>query len=282
MRATLQKAGKFVLRHWLAAVVIVALIALIMSPHTLERLYVYYPVREIQGDPAMLGLTFREVFPVAEDGIRLHGWFVPYPGARATLLIFHGNAGNIGHRLSWMAMLHQLRINVYIIDYRGYGKSEGKPFEQGLYRDATAAYEWWLHERGVPEEKLVLLGESLGGAVAVDLAARVPVAGVILQSTFTSAHEMAKGLFPIGLLQPFLGVHFDSASKISRVTCPKLVIHGNRDEIVPFAMGQRLFELAPDPKRFFEVSGAGHNDLVWVAGPEYSVRISDFLEPLQR
>ncbi len=281
MRATLRKAGQFALGHWLAVLVLVALTVLVMSPHTLERFYIYYPTREVPGDPSMLGLAFRDVFPVTEDGIKLHGWFVPYPDSRNTLLIFHGNAGNIGHRLSWIGMPHRLRINVYIVDYRGYGRSEGKPFEQGLYRDATAAYQWWLHGRGVPEQKLVLLGESLGGAVAVDLAARIPVSGIILQSTFTSARDMAKSLFPLGLLQPLMGVHFDSASKIRQITCPKLIMHGDRDEIVPFKLGKKLFELAPEPKSFFEVPGAGHNDLVWVAEPEYSRRIAEFLASLK-
>ena len=282
MRATLKNAGKFALRHWPATIMLIALIVLLMSPYTLERFYVYYPTREVPGDPAMLGLAFQDVFPITEDGIKLHGWYVPYPDAATTLLIFHGNAGNIGHRLSWIDMLHRLRINVCLIDYRGYGRSEGRPFEQGLYRDATAAYRWWQHEHGSSKQRLVLLGESLGGAVAVDLAARVPVAGLILQSTFTSARDMAKSLFPLGLLQPLMGVHFDSASKIRAVLCPKLILHGNRDEIVPFRIGQKLFELAPDPKTFFEVPGAGHNDLIWVGEPEYSKRIAGFLAALQR
>jgi fermentation-respiration switch protein FrsA (DUF1100 family) len=282
MWATLKKAGRFALMHWLAFGLLVSLVVLLMSPHALERFYVYYPTREVPGDPKMLGLAFEDVVLTTEDGIKLHGWFVPYAEASTTLLIFHGNAGNIGHRLSWIDMLHRLRVNVYIVDYRGYGKSEGKPFEQGLYRDATASYQWWLHERGGTNQKLVLLGESLGGAVAVDLAARFPVSGIILQSTFTSARDMAKSLFPLGLLQPVLGVHFDSASKIRLIACPKLFIHGNRDEIVPFELGKKLFELAPEPKRFFEVPGAGHNDLIWVAEPEYSRRIADFLAALRR
>ena len=279
MRATLKKAGESVLRHWLAAIVIVALVALIMTPHTLERFYVYYPAREVQGDPSMLGLTFQEVFPVAEDGIKLHGWFVPYPGAKTTLLIFHGNAGNIGHRLSWIDLLHQLRTNVYIIDYRGYGRSEGKPFEQGLYRDATAAYRWWLHERGIPGEKLVLLGESLGGAVAVDLAARVPVAGIILQSTFTTARDMAKTLFPLGLLQPLLGVHFDSASKMRRITCPKLIIHGNQDEIVPFDLGRSFSSLPPSRRDSSRCREPGTTTLFGLRGPSIPHELPTFLPP---
>ena len=124
------------------------------------------------------------------------------------------------------------------------------------------------------------MGESLGGVVAVDLAARAPVAGLILQSTFTTAWDMAKTLLPVGLLQPLAGVHFDSAGKIAGIACPKLFIHGDRDEIVPFRLGQKLYELAPPPKDFYRVRGASHNDLPWVAGPEYVTRIRAFLDAL--
>jgi len=175
-------------------------------------------------------------------------------------------------------MLHELNAHVLIIDYRGYGRSEGRPFEQGLYLDALAAYDWWGKERAIDRSRLILVGESLGGAVAVDLAARVPVDGIILQSTFTTAWDMAKTIFPLGLLQPLTGVRFDSADKIQRLTCPKLFIHGNRDDIVPLRLGRKLFDAAPPPKEFYEVQGAGHNDLACMAGPEYMKRLRGFLE----
>jgi fermentation-respiration switch protein FrsA (DUF1100 family) len=214
---------------------------------------------------------------VAEDGVRLHGWYVPHPQARCTLLIFHGNAGNISHRIDWIEMLHELQASVLIIDYRGYGKSEGRPYETGLYRDAMAAYTWW-REKSDGTGKLVLIGESLGGAVAVNLASRVAVDGLVLQSTFTSAWDMAKTLFPIGLLQPIARIHFDSAAVIGKISCPKLIIHGGSDEIVPFRLGLKLHELAAPPKEFYVVPGAHHNDLLWVAGPEYSIRMAAFFD----
>jgi fermentation-respiration switch protein FrsA (DUF1100 family) len=245
-------------------------------------MFVYYPTRELSGDPSRVGLSFRDVFVTSEDGVKLHGWFVPCPGADITLLILHGNAGNIGHRLPWLEILHELGVNIWIIDYRGYGRSEGKPFEKGLYRDAMAAYLWWAHEQGASGKKLVLLGESLGGAVAVNLAASVPVAGIILQSTFTSARDVAKTVFPLGLLRPLVGVRFDSESNIARIHCPKLIIHGDRDEIVPYNLGRKLFEAATEPKQFYQVVGAGHNDLIWAAGPEYAKRIADFLATLEQ
>ena len=253
-----------------------------MVPHNLERFFVYYPTKQVFGDPKTIGLDFQDLFLVTEDDVRVHGWFVPATGAQSTLLIFHGNAGNIGDRLPWIELLHKLKAGVLIVDYRGYGRSGGDPFEEGLYRDASAAYAWWSSERGSKGEKLVLLGESLGCAVAVDLAVRVAPAGLILQSAFTSAWDMAKTLFPLGLLQPLAGVHFDSAAKIRRITCPKLIIHGDQDEIVPFRLGKKLYELAPQPKSFYEVPGAGHNDLLWVSGAEYSRQVRSFLSQVEQ
>ena len=252
-----------------------------MIPHSLERLFVYYPYRQLEGDPGALGLRYQDVVLVTEDGVKLHGWFVPCEGARNTLLMFHGNGGNISHRLSFIRMLHQLGLHIFIIDYRGYGKSEGRPFEKGLYRDAQAAFDWWATERRPNGEKLILLGESLGGAVAVHLAARVPAAGLILQSAFNSARDMAKTMFPIGLLLPLARVQFDSEKEIAAVTCPKLFIHGDRDDIVPFRLGMALYDAAPPPKSLYTVHGAGHNDLLLVAGPEYGRQVEFFLQSIQ-
>jgi hypothetical protein len=251
-----------------------------MNRDFLERMFVYFPTQEIEADPSQIGLQYLDVLATTSDGVRVHGWFVPRPGASHTFLIFHGNAGNISHRLEWIQMLHELGAHVMIIDYRGYGRSEGKPFEEGLYLDALAAYDWWSKERAADRSKLVLVGESLGCAVAVDLAARVPVDGIVLQSSFTTAWDMAKTLIPVGLIQPVLGVRFDSAAKIRKIACPKLFIHGDRDEIVPFRLGRKLYDLAPPPKEFYEVPGAGHNDLVWVAGSEYVKRLRAFLSHL--
>ncbi len=271
------RAGRFLRRHWLIAAVLVLVIGFVMTPHRLERLFVYYPFRQLEGDPGSVGLAFQDIHLVTEDGIKLHGWFVPCEGAQSTLLIFHGNGGNISHRLPWIEMLHPLGVHVFIIDYRGFGRSEGTPFEEGLYRDARAAYNWWVRERQPRGEKLILVGESLGGAVAVHLGAQVPAAGLILQSTFTSARDMAKTMFPLGLLLPLTGLRFDSQKEIAKIACPKLLIHGTRDEIVPFRLGKTLYEIAPPPKSFYLVPEAGHNDLLWVAGSEYSRQLKSFL-----
>jgi fermentation-respiration switch protein FrsA (DUF1100 family) len=270
-------AVRFALRHWLLVLFLGGGVLLVMTTNVLERWLIYFPTRDLAGDPSQLGLSYLDIRASAQDGVALHGWFIPQPGARHTLLIFHGNAGNISHRLPWLRMLHELGAHVMILDYRGYGRSQGRPSEKGLYLDARAAYDWWVRERAADKSRLVLVGESLGGAICVDLAAAVPVDGMILQSTFTNARDMAKILFPLGLLRPLAGIRFDSAAKIGNIRCPKLFIHGDRDEIVPFRLGRDLYDMAPSPKEFFEVPGAGHNDLLWTAGPAYTKRLRDFL-----
>jgi len=279
--AYLRAAGRFALRHWPTTIFVGGILLLAMTTNIVERFFVYYAMKEMVADPSRIGLQYQDVRAVAKDGVTVHGWFVPRPDAHFTFLIFHGNAGNISHRLGWIQMLHALNAHVMIIDYRGYGLSEGKPFEKGLYLDALAAHAWWSRERAEDHSRLILVGESLGGAVAVDLASRVPVDGIVLQSTFTSAWDMAKTLIPIGLLQPLTGVRFDSAAKIRTISCPKLFIHGSRDEIVPFRLGRRLYELAPPPKEFYEVSGAGHNNLIIVAGGEYEARLRTFMSAIR-
>ncbi len=274
------RAVGFLLRHWPSTALVTVTVVILMTPHALERFFVYYPVRELDLDPSAVGLDFKDVLLTTEDGVQLHGWHIPHKGSSKHMIIFHGNAGNIGHRVAWIEILHGVGSNLLIVDYRGYGKSEGKPFEQGLYMDARAAYLWWK-SRYSSSGEVILFGESLGGAVAVQLASEFPVSGLILQSTFTTAWDMAKTLMPIGLLQPLSGVQFDSAAKITTVFSPKLFIHGRKDEIVPYHLGKKLFDLAPGQKDFYEVKEAHHNDLPWVAGDDYTQRIREFVSSLE-
>lgn len=277
MKELWKRAGKFILRRWLLIAMLAFVTGMVMTPHKLERFFVYFPTQHLRYDPNAIGLDFQDIDLITEDNVKLHGWFVPYEDSSETVLILHGNGGNIGDRITYLKMFHDLGVNVFIIDYRGYGKSEGEPYEKGLYRDARAAYDWWAAERKTLGENLILFGESLGGAIAVHLASRVTPSGLILQSTFTSARDMAKTMFPMGLLQPLVNVHFNSADAITRITCPKLFIHGERDDTVPFRLGKDLFRLAPDPKFFYAVPEAGHNDLLLVAGPEYIRQLKLFL-----
>ncbi len=282
MLARLGHAGRPFLRHWFTTSIIAGAILAFMSTHILERMFVYFPTSEIEADPSAIGLAFQDINPVTQDGVKLHGWFIPHTGARTAFLLFHGNAGNISHRLDWIQMLHDLETQIVIIDYRGYGRSAGKPFEQGLYLDALAAYDWWIKNHGAEGNKLILFGESLGGAVAVDLAAKVPVDGIVLQSTFSSARDMAKAMIPLGLLQPFIGVQFDSASKIRSLRCPKLFIHGSLDETVPYSLGRKLYASCLPPKNFYVVNLAGHNDLLTRAAGSYSTQLRTFLSSIEQ
>jgi uncharacterized protein len=243
-------------------------------------MFVYFPTRGLDARPSDAGFDYRDLSLTAEDGVRLHGWLIRHPSPLCTFVAFHGNAGNIGHRLPWIELMNRVPAQVVLIDYRGYGKSGGRPSEKGLYRDAAAAYRWCVENVPPAPKGIVVIGESIGGAVAIDLAARVPVAGLVVQSTFTSAWDMAKTMMPVGLLQPLAGVRFASYDKLAAIRCPILIIHGDRDEIVPFRMGEKLYQAARGEKYFYRVDGAGHNDLLWAAADEYTVRLRQFIDRL--
>jgi fermentation-respiration switch protein FrsA (DUF1100 family) len=241
----------------------------------LERALIYVPVRELAGTPASLGLTYRDISFETDDGVRLHGWLIPGPRP-LTLLWFHGNAGNISHRLDNIREIHRrLGIGIFIFDYRGYGRSEGSPSEAGLYRDARAAREALVRTLGVHDAQVVYFGRSLGAAVAADLALAHPPPGVILESPFLSVQAMASRTLPgSGRL---LKTRFDSLSKIGRLRTALLILHGDSDEVVPHEHGRRLFEAASEPKAFYTIRGARHNDTYLVGGDAYWETWRNFL-----
>jgi hypothetical protein len=226
-----------------------------------------------------LGIEGEEV-RLDSDGVRIHGFYLPSARPRQdarAILFLHGNAGNASHRLPNAAELTRLGTDVLLIDYRGYGMSEGTPSEAGAYADARAGLAHLIEERGISEQRIVLFGRSLGAAVAVDLARNRRLAGVILESAFTSAADVARGMMGAPLAYLLRG-HFDSASKIEQIQTPLLFFHGDHDRIIDYALGRRLFELAPEPKQFETISGAGHNDTVQVGGHPYFARIARFLD----
>jgi fermentation-respiration switch protein FrsA (DUF1100 family) len=244
-----------------------------------ERKGFYFPVKEIVITPQDIGLRFEEVFFTASDGVRLCGWFVANPRAKETILFLHGNAGNISSRLEVIAFFKDLPANVFIIDWRGYGKSQGWPTEQGLYDDALSAYRCLVEERGLAPDSIVIYGKSLGGNIAVDLASKAEIKALICDSAFSSAHDMARIVFPILPAQYFLSVKFDALTKIAKVTCPKLIIHAREDEIVPFRLGKKLFAAAIEPKEFLEVSG-DHNQAIFADEETYLDTLRKFLQSL--
>ena len=228
--------------------------------------------------PQVLGLRFEDVFFKTSDGLKLNGWFILGSESydeKKTFLFFHGNAGTINDRIGKIALLHQLGVNIFIIDYRGYGKSEGRPSERGIYLDAWAAYDYLLGSKGIAPEDIIVYGVSLGGVPAVDLASTRQVGGLIVESTFTSAKDMAKKILPIA--PSFLiRTKMNSIDKIKDVRAPKVIIHSPEDEMIPFEMGRRLYDAAPQPKEFLEIAG-GHNEGYFTSEAEMLKGMKDFL-----
>jgi len=260
----------------------VLLLALLLVPVVLERRLIYFPFRTLEVTPKELGLRFEEARLVTEDGVTLHGWFLPVDGSRYTVLVCHGNAGNISHRLDRAILMHaKLKTDVFLFDYRGYGLSEGSPDEPGTYRDARAAHRYLNTARGVMPGNLIIFGESLGAAVALQLALEVPARALVLESPFTSIGDMARGMLPIPFPGLLLRTKYDNLAKVGGLRMPLLILHGEADTTVPFAQGRRLFDAAPDPKWFFPIRGAGHNDTYVVGGDSYWQAWTDFLAELK-
>jgi hypothetical protein len=248
----------------------------------LEKSFIFYPDRYLEATPADYGLEFEEVFFPATDGMELHGWWIPARQKRQgqlTLLWMHGNAGNISHRLHNAKLLHdRLGIHLFLFDYREYGLSQGEVSEEGTYADAEGALAYILSRPDVRQDRVVYFGRSIGSAVAVELATRRIPAGLILESPMTSIPSLARSLFPwlpVGFL---LSTKYDSLAKIGKIRTPLLIFHGTADEIVPFSHGRRLFEAANEPKRFFAIQGAHHNDTYLMGGEEYLQVWQEFLE----
>jgi hypothetical protein len=246
----------------------------------LEKRLIYFPMRDHEVTPGGLGLKHEDVELRAEDGVRLHAWYLPVKDSRLTLLVCHGNAGNISHRLD-RALLLQSRLQAasLLFDYRGYGRSEGSPDEEGTYRDARAAYRW-LVAKGVEPRRIVIFGESLGSAVALQLALEVEARALVLESPFASIPDMARAVYPFLPLWPFVKTRYDNVGKVGRLRMPLLVLHGDRDDVVPFTQGRRLFDAAPEPKRFFAIPGASHNDTYLVGGDAYWKALGGFFDGL--
>jgi fermentation-respiration switch protein FrsA (DUF1100 family) len=206
----------------------------------------------------------------------LYGWYLPSKKAKGTLLFLHGNAGNISHRGDSLRIFHRLGLNILIIDYRGYGKSDGSPSEAGLYRDARAAWRYLTEVRGTPPGKIVLFGRSLGGAVAARLASGVQPAGVIIESSFSSARDVSRELFPMLSWLTILRYDFDAAGSLAQVHAPLLMLHSPDDEIIPYRLGRKLYAAANEPK-FFQPMRGGHNTGFLQSQPEYEQALNRFL-----
>lgn len=237
---------------------------------------IYFPLAKVQATPADAGLAYERVSLVAAEGVRLAGWYVPCQGARGTVLMCHGNGGNIGDRLHPISLFHELGFNVLIFDYRGYGESAGTPSEEGTYQDAQAAWRYLVEKRNTPPEKIVVFGRSLGGAVAAGLVERVIPAALILEATFTSIPDMGVRLYPWLPIRMLSRYRYNTLARLERINCPVLVAHSRDDNMIPFEHGQRLFAAARAPKTFFELTGE-HNEGEVLTAPAYRQALDKFL-----
>lgn len=236
----------------------VAYLAVVLLVYFGQSHLVYFPQQQISQTPKKIGLDYTSVHIATSDGEMLHGWWVPVPDAKGTVLFFHGNAGNISHRLDYLAMFKQLGYNTLLLDYRGYGQSSGTPSEIGTYLDAQAAWRYLTETKGIAPTRVVLYGESLGGAVAARLAVQEKPGLLVLASAFTSVPNLAAEIYPFLPVRWITRFQYNTLESLQSVTCPVFIAHSPQDEIIPFAHGQQLFQTASEPKKFLTLEG-GHN-----------------------
>jgi uncharacterized protein len=264
--------------RWLARVIVWPAVLYLML-RWFEHRQVYLPSRTMAAMGSELGRPFEDAYFHASDGVRVNGWLFPAdphsPRAHLVVLLCHGNAGNISHRLDQVSALLETGASVLVFDYRGYGRSEGRPGEEGTYLDAVAVYQW-LRQKGFAATNIVALGESLGGGVATELALREPLGGLILQSTYTSVTDLGAELFP-WLPVRWLGtIKYDTRGKLPRVKVPILILHSRADTLIRFHHAERNFAAAHEPKTLFEIRG-DHNDFLLADPRRYVAGIEDFL-----
>lgn len=267
----------------LAAAAVITL--LLMGLRSFVGAMTFHPGKSIAATPADFDLSYEEARIATDDGESLGAWFIPgpegpKPGSGLTLLFFHGNAGNISHRLDSVAVFHQLGLDVLIVDYRGYGQSTGRPSVDGTLLDADAAWEWLRLHKGLTPDRLVIFGRSLGGGPASYLAARIKPRGLILESTFTCLHDVATGMFPEFLVSLLLRQDYDVRGCLSGLRRPLLVAHSPDDETIPYALGRELYENYAGPKSFLLLHGS-HNTGYRTGGEIYVRGLASFLESLR-
>ena len=245
-----------------------------------EARLIYFPERAIAMTPQQRGMKYEDVWLTAADGVRLNGWFMPgnHPSG-LTVLLLHGNAGNISHRFEKYAIFHQLGLDVFALDYRGYGNSAGEPDETGLYLDARTAYRYLVEQRGVDPHKLVVYGESLGVAVAVDLLGQVAAAGLVLEEGFTSAPDVGHEMYPFLPMRWLMHAQYNTLGKIGRINAPLLIFHSREDEFFSMQHAQKLLAAAPAPKELVELRG-GHNEAFMLSTEVYRNALRRFADSL--
>jgi uncharacterized protein len=274
--------------------IVAAFVAIVLFLRWREPHMLYYPDHTIDQTPDQVGLKYDDLTLTTADGVKINGWFVHAPRSSITnhqppvtnhlspltILFLHGNAGNISHRLDKLQIFAELGVDTFIIDYRGYGRSEGQPNEQGTYRDAQAAYSFLLNTNHKSPSTIILYGESLGSAVAVNLAVKQPVGGVIIEEAFTSIGDVGQKMFPFLPVRWFVRNKYDTLSKMPRLKAPLLIFHSRNDELFDMRHAQRLLAAANEPKQLVALHG-GHNDAFAVSGETYRNALKNFLDSLK-
>lgn len=262
----------------LARAVLVGLILAVVLLRMFEERHIFFPNAYSSNDWNLAdhGVQAEDTYFTTSDGLRLHSFWAPAPGATHTILYFHGNAGNLSDRIPNIGFLQKLPANVLAVDYRGYGKSQGSPTEEGVYRDAEAAYDYLVRERKIPPEQIIVLGQSLGTAVATDLASKRPVAGLVLEAGFPSARRVAQVAMPIPGLRFVIRSRFDSAAKLKDIRVPVLVAHCRADPVLPYQLGEELYAAANQPKSFVAYPGDCHEPLYYADPLDYTAKLRAF------
>ncbi|MFP4354354.1 MAG: alpha/beta hydrolase [Phycisphaerae bacterium] len=255
-------------------------ISLCLLLYFMQDRLVYHPTSEIEQDPSIFGLAFEFVEFTSPDGLKLTGFYTPAAGeSRGTILLCHGNGGNISHRIETIAIYHRMGFDSLVFDYRGYGRSAGSPSEQGTYTDARAAWDWLVANKGADPKRIVLHGRSLGGPIATHLARQVAPAGLIIESSFTSVPDLAGQMYPIFPVRLLTRYSYNTREYLGGVDCPVLVIHSHEDGMIRYSHGESLFAAAGEAKRFLEIRG-DHNGGFVESGRVYTDGLEAFLDEL--
>jgi len=239
--------------------IVIIYLALVILVYLFQSYLIYFPDKTLVMNPGQIGISYEKIFLHTSDHVKIHSWYMFAENPKGTILFCHGNAGNISHRFESIQIFYQLGLNVFIFDYRGFGKSDGKPDEEGTYKDAEAAWDYLINEKKISPDKIIIFGRSLGSAVAAWLAKEKQPAAVILESSFTSVPDMAAKIYPFLPVRLLSKFDYPTKEYVAQIRSPKLFIHSKGDELIPFSHGQKNFELAAEPKQFLEIHGS-HND----------------------
>jgi pimeloyl-ACP methyl ester carboxylesterase len=259
----------------MSAIYIVVILLLFLNQHKL----IYHPSKNVEKTPEELGIEFEEITLFTQDNLKLNAWFIPGKQDGITILFCHGNAGNLSHRLETIQIFHDLGLNFFLFDYRGYGLSEGITTESGTYLDSEAAWKYLTETKGIPPEKIIIIGRSLGGAIATRLASLKNPLGLITESAFLSIPAMARALYPIFPTKLFTRYEYNTGQYLNNVKCPKLIMHSPDDDLVPYHHSEKLLETAYEPKSFLKLAG-DHNNCYFNCIDMYRDRLETFIREI--